>query len=46
MQLSIDLYEHVRSGGLASLGDGVQGALRRAPRDFADYVEAAAVWNA
>ncbi|WP_373464007.1 hypothetical protein [Streptomyces canus] len=41
-QLSIGLYEHVRSGGLASLGDGVQRALGRAPRDFSDYVEAAA----
>ncbi|MER6184126.1 hypothetical protein [Streptomyces sp. NPDC001652] len=42
VQLSVGLYEHVRSGGLASLGDGVQPALRRAPRDFSDYAEAAA----
>jgi hypothetical protein len=32
---SVGLYEHVRSGGLASLGDGVRRSLGRAPRDFA-----------
>ncbi|MFF1294761.1 MULTISPECIES: NmrA family transcriptional regulator [unclassified Streptomyces] len=49
VRLSTGLYEHVRSGGLASLGDGVQRALGRAPRDFSDYVKAAAregAWNA
>ncbi|MDX3530286.1 NAD(P)H-binding protein [Streptomyces sp. ID05-39B] len=42
------LYGHVRSGGLASLGDGVQRALGREPRDFAGYADATAaegVWN-
>lgn len=33
-QLSVGLYDHVRSGALASLSDGVQRALGRAPRDF------------
>ncbi len=46
VQLSVGLYEHVRSGGLASLGDGVQRSLGRAPRDFSDYVEAAALEGA
>ncbi|MEU9270190.1 NmrA family NAD(P)-binding protein [Streptomyces sp. NPDC048251] len=49
VQLSVGLYEHVRSGGLASLGDGVQRALGRAPRDFSAYAESAAAagaWNA
>ena len=49
VQLSIGLYEHVRSGGLASLGDGVQRALGRPPRDFSEYAKAAAAqgaWNA
>ncbi|HET6857590.1 MAG TPA: NAD(P)H-binding protein [Streptomyces sp.] len=47
VQLSADLYGDVGSGGLASLGDGVQRALGRAPRDFSDYADAAAaqgVW--
>ncbi|MFC8141795.1 NAD(P)H-binding protein [Streptomyces paradoxus] len=48
VQLSAGLYEYVRSGGLASLGDGVQRALGRAPRDFSEYAGTAArqgVWN-
>ncbi|MFD9444703.1 NAD(P)H-binding protein [Streptomyces sp. NPDC060006] len=42
VQLSVGMYEYVRSGGLATLGDGVQRALGRAPRDFSDYAKAAA----
>ena len=42
VRLSVGLYEHVRSGSLASLGDGVRRSLGRAPRDFADYARAAA----
>ncbi len=42
VQASTGLYEHVRSGALASLGDGVQRALGRAPRDFAGYADTAA----
>jgi hypothetical protein len=48
VQLSIGLYEHVRSGGLANLGDGVQRALGRPPRDFSDYAKDVAeqgVWD-
>ncbi|MFB7931495.1 NAD(P)H-binding protein [Streptomyces sp. NPDC056039] len=48
VQLSAGLYEYVRSGGLASLGDGVQRALGRAPRDFSEYAGISArqgVWN-
>jgi uncharacterized protein YbjT (DUF2867 family) len=48
VQLSVGLYEYVRSGGLTSLGDGVQRALGRAPRDFSEYADTAArqgVWN-
>lgn len=48
MQLTVDLYEHVLSGGLASLGDGVGKALGRAPRDFSEYADTTArqgVWN-
>ncbi|MFJ8719720.1 hypothetical protein ACIRD9_42415 [Streptomyces violaceus] len=48
VQLSAGLYEYVRSGGLVSLGDGVQRALGRAPRDFSEYADTAArqgVWN-
>ncbi|WP_326809620.1 hypothetical protein OHB04_39905 [Streptomyces sp. NBC_01775] len=48
VRLSAGLYAYVRSGGLASLGDGVQRALGRAPRDFSDYADAAArqgFWN-
>ncbi|WP_030669598.1 NmrA family NAD(P)-binding protein [Streptomyces cellulosae] len=48
VRLSVGLYEQVRSGGLDSLGDGVQRALGRAPRDFSEYVGTAAregVWN-
>jgi hypothetical protein len=36
------MYDHVRSGGPASLGDGVQPALGRAPRDFSGYADTAA----
>lgn len=42
VRLSVGLYESVRSGGLASLGDGVRRALGRAPRDFSEYADAAA----
>ncbi|MFJ4975296.1 hypothetical protein ACIP6X_08145 [Streptomyces coeruleorubidus] len=48
VQLTVGLYEHVRSGGLASLGDGVRKALGRAPRDFSEYADSTAregVWN-
>jgi hypothetical protein len=48
VQLSIGLYEHVRCGGLANLGDGVQRALGRPPRGFSDYAKDVAgqgVWN-
>ncbi|MFD7935328.1 NAD(P)H-binding protein [Streptomyces sp. NPDC059755] len=48
VQLSVGLYDYVRSGGLATLSDGVQRSLGRAPRDFSDYAEAAArqgAWN-
>jgi uncharacterized protein YbjT (DUF2867 family) len=48
VRLTVDLYEHVRSGGLASLGDGVHKALGRAPRDFSEYADTTAregVWN-
>ncbi len=43
------LFREVLDGRNASLGDGVQRALGREPRDFADYVRAAAatgVWSA
>ncbi|MER7403454.1 NAD(P)H-binding protein [Streptomyces sp. NPDC000070] len=48
VRLTVDLYEHVRSGGLASLGDGVRKALGRAPRDFSEYADTTArqgVWS-
>jgi uncharacterized protein YbjT (DUF2867 family) len=48
VRLTVDLYEHVRSGGLVSLGDGVHKALGRAPRDFSAYAGTTArqgVWN-
>jgi uncharacterized protein YbjT (DUF2867 family) len=48
VQLSIGLYEQVRSGGLAALGDGVQRSLGRSPRDFSQYAKstaAAGAWN-
>lgn len=48
VQLTVGLYDHVRSGGLASLSDGVQKALGRAPRDFSEYADTTArqgVWN-
>jgi hypothetical protein len=48
VQLTVGLYDHVRSGGLASLGDGVRKALGRAPRDFSEYAGATALqglWN-
>ncbi len=43
-----DLCKEVLDGRNESLGDGVQKALGRAPRDFADFCRAAAasgVWN-
>jgi len=46
--LLTDLCEEVLDGRNASLGDGVQKALGRAPRDFADFCRAAAasgVWH-
>ena len=42
------LFATVLDGRNASLGDGVQKALGREPRDFADFCRAAAksgVWN-
>ncbi|MFI9173612.1 hypothetical protein [Streptomyces lincolnensis] len=48
VQLSVGLYDQVRSGALASLSDGVQRALGRAPRDFSEYADATAqqgLWN-
>jgi hypothetical protein len=48
VRLTVDLYEHVRSGGLVSLGDGVHKALGRAPGDFSAYAGTTArqgVWN-
>ena len=42
------LFSTVLDGRNASLGDGVQKALGREPRDFADFCRAAAasgVWN-
>jgi uncharacterized protein YbjT (DUF2867 family) len=44
----VDLFSEVLDGRNASLADGVQRALGRAPRDFAGYVRAAAatgVWD-
>jgi uncharacterized protein YbjT (DUF2867 family) len=43
------LFTEVLDGRNASVADGVERALRRAPRDFADYVAKTAatwVWNA
>lgn len=43
-----DLFTNVLDGRNAHLTDGVQRALGRQPRDFADYTRAAAatgVWN-
>ncbi|MFI6855659.1 NAD(P)H-binding protein [Streptomyces sp. NPDC050416] len=48
VRLTVGLYDHVRSGGLASLGDGVRQALGRAPRDFSEYAGTTArqgLWN-
>ncbi|EPJ35300.1 putative NAD(P)H azoreductase [Streptomyces afghaniensis 772] len=48
VRLTVGLYDHVRSGGLASLGDGVHKALGRAPRDFSEYADTTArqgLWN-
>ena len=44
-----DVFTEVLDGRNAYLSDGVQRALGRPPRDFADYTRAAAatgVWNA
>ncbi len=49
VHLSLGLYEHVRTGGLESIGDGVERALGRPPRDFSEFADTAArqgVWNA
>ncbi|MDX2547105.1 NAD(P)H-binding protein [Streptomyces sp. WI04-05B] len=49
VQLSVSLYEYVRSGGLATLSDGVQRSLGRVPRDFTDYAKTTAAqgtWSA
>ncbi|WLW58115.1 NAD(P)H-binding protein [Streptomyces sp. YU58] len=49
VRLSLGLYDYVRSGGLASLSDGVQRALGRAPRDFSTYADTTAqqgLWTA
>lgn len=43
---SVGMYEYIRSGGLATLGDGIQRALGRPPRDFSDYAKAAAAQGA
>ncbi|MEO5877007.1 MAG: hypothetical protein ABIS86_03685 [Streptosporangiaceae bacterium] len=44
--LLVALFTEVLDGRNASLADGVQRALGRAPRDFTDYVRANAdVWN-
>jgi hypothetical protein len=43
------LYSEILDGRNARLADGVQQALGREPRDFAEYVRrtaAAGVWNA
>ncbi|MGN9845445.1 NAD(P)H-binding protein [Nonomuraea sp. H19] len=48
VQLTVGLYEHVRSGGLATLTDDVQRVLGRPARDFTDYARQAAAegaWN-
>ncbi|MFI8833152.1 NAD(P)H-binding protein [Streptomyces afghaniensis] len=48
VRLTVGLYDHVGSGGLASLGDGVHKALGRAPRDFSGYADTTArqgLWN-
>ncbi|KUN95050.1 hypothetical protein AQJ84_23525 [Streptomyces resistomycificus] len=48
VRTSTGLYEYVRSGGLATLSDGVQRALGRTPRDFVDCAKSAAsagAWN-
>ncbi|WP_199753053.1 hypothetical protein [Actinoplanes sp. ATCC 53533] len=42
IQLSIDLYAVVRSGGLGTMTDDVRQVLGRAPRDFTDFVRDAA----
>jgi len=46
--LLTELCKEVFDGRNASLGDGVQKALGREPRDFADFCKASAasgVWN-
>ena len=47
VRLLTDVFGEVLDGRNAWLGDGVQRALGRAPRDFADYARAAAagVWS-
>ncbi|MFF3349471.1 hypothetical protein [Streptomyces sp. NPDC002779] len=46
VQLSINLYEYIRTGGLASLSDGIQRALGRTPRNFTDYATTTAAEGA
>lgn len=45
-QFLVALFGHIFDGHNAQLGDGVQRALGRAPRDFRDYVTAAAAAGA
>jgi uncharacterized protein YbjT (DUF2867 family) len=48
VKMLTDVFREVLDGHNAWLGDGVQRALGRPPRDFADYARAAAatgVWN-
>ncbi|MGW0563158.1 NAD(P)H-binding protein [Streptomyces sp. NPDC003016] len=48
VQLTVDLYAHVRSGALGTVTDDVEKVLGRRPRDFADYARTAAgegAWN-
>jgi uncharacterized protein YbjT (DUF2867 family) len=46
VQLSVDLYAHVRSGGLGTLTDDVRRVLGRPPRDFTEYARTAAAQGA
>jgi hypothetical protein len=48
VKMLTDVFAEVLDGRNAHLSDGVQRALGRAPRDFADYARAAAatgVWK-
>jgi hypothetical protein len=46
VQLSVDLYEQIRSGGLASVTAHVRRVLDRFPQDFSEYAETAAAQGA